>query len=486
MKAQKFLDGVERWKNPLRISRREFMAVTTAAIASAAIRRSHAGPLPDVPLGERPEQDPGVKVLNPYGRVPVSFIIDDSTCLVNMGYYCLPQFAEAWGNGRYNKPWRTWPREIPDSFVRQFGEFCREQGVKGKYSVVPYPACVGWLDRELPGWSRSELRDSLKLVRDFMTPDWDIHPEMITHTRVIDIKTGRPLPQRENGGYWMENGGWDNGRSLDEMAGYISYALKLIKNCNLPCEGFTTPGGFGNGVKSILSQAAIQSVRDVFGAEVPHYFKYVVTNINESTQPQVEHVRGLDSDSPECVVNIPSCTGDYLGSWDGSSPNPTEETIENHVSADFQSGRLVEVIKKNEPACFLTHWPGMYANGTGIAFRTFQGTVRRLNDGFRDRIRWMKLSEIARYWAAKELTSIERRDGAIHFKAPFGSAGYTLEIPSSYLKGRPPLVQQDNRTMELKKVNSRRALASGTWTEEGSGNRTIVCFDLEKGNSLIS
>mgnify|MGYP007134107817 CR=1 FL=1 len=101
-------------------------------------------------------------------------------------------------------------RETPGRIV--------EQGVKGKYSIVPYPACVGWLDRELPGWSRTELRASLKLVRDFMTPDWDIHPEMITHTRVMDIKTGRPLPQRKDGGYWMENGGWDNGRSLDEIA----------------------------------------------------------------------------------------------------------------------------------------------------------------------------------------------------------------------------------------------------------------------------
>jgi hypothetical protein len=55
----------------------------------------------------------------------------------------------------------------------------------------------------------------------------------------------------------MENGGWDNGRSLDEIASYIAYALQLIKNLDLPCEGFTTPGGFGNGGKSVLSQAAM-------------------------------------------------------------------------------------------------------------------------------------------------------------------------------------------------------------------------------------
>lgn len=43
------------------------------------------------------------------------------------------------------------------SFVRKFGEWCAENGVKGKYSIVPYPACVGRLDREVPGWFRREL-----------------------------------------------------------------------------------------------------------------------------------------------------------------------------------------------------------------------------------------------------------------------------------------------------------------------------------------
>jgi len=471
-------------KRDFPINRRRFLAVAAAVSAGTMFRTGYAGPMPDINLGERPDQAPDVNVLNPYGRVPVSFVIDDSTCLVNMGHYCLPQFQEAWGkrNGRLEKPWRSWPREIPDSFVREFGEFCREQGVKGKYSIVPYPACVGWLDRCLPGWSRTELRASLKLVRDFMTPDWDIHPEMITHTRVMDIKTGRPLPQREDGGYWMENGGWDNGRSLDEIASYIGYALQLIKNLDLPCEGFTTPGGFGNGGKSTLSQAAVQAIRGVLGAEVPHYFKYVVTNLNRSTQPQVEYAKGIAGDTPECVVNIPTCTGDYLGVWDGSAPNPTDETIESHVSEDFQSGRLAEVILKGEPACFLTHWPGMYANGTGIAYRTFQGTVKRLNAGFRDRIRWMKLSEIARYWAAKELTAIARTNGKVTLKAPFGTPGFTLELP---VNTAAPMVNHGASKTELKKVGSTQQLSAGTWTEAGVEGRIIVCFDIEKGVTTI-
>ncbi len=87
----------------------------------------------------------GVEVLNPRGRVPLSFITDDSTCLVNLAHFCIPQFAEVFPD-RYRQDWRSLPREIPDAFVRRFGEWCHDAGVKAKYSIVPHPACVGWMD----------------------------------------------------------------------------------------------------------------------------------------------------------------------------------------------------------------------------------------------------------------------------------------------------------------------------------------------------
>ena len=221
-------------------SRRDFLRTAgavgglalTAASARAATFASLAG------------QTAIVEVLNPRMRVPLSFIIDDSTCLVNMGRFCMPQFATAWPDrAEYKKPWKTWPVEIPDAFVREFGQWCAEHGVKGKYSVVPYPACVGWLDRELPGWSRQELSASLQLVRELMVPNWDIHPEMITHTRVIDLQTGRPLSEISDA--TMENSYPQTSKSVDELAAYLAYALRILKNCDLPCEGITTPGGFG-------------------------------------------------------------------------------------------------------------------------------------------------------------------------------------------------------------------------------------------------
>ena len=52
------------------------------------------------------------------------------------------------------------------------------------------------------------------------------------------------------------------------------------------------------------------------------------------------------------------------------------------------------------------HWPGLYTHGTKEGFRDFQDVVRALAGRFGDRTAWMKISEIARYQAARELTTV--------------------------------------------------------------------------------
>jgi len=418
----------------------------------------------------------GIAVLNPQDRVPLSFVIDDSTCLVNMGHFCMPQFAEAWPTRDvYKKPWKTWPREIPDAFVREFGEWCAEHGVKGKYSVVPFPCCVGWLDRELPGWSRRELLDSLKLVRELLVPNWDIHPEMITHTRVIDLKTGRPLEEISSA--TMENSYPQTKKSVDELAAYLAYALRLLKNCDLPCEGITTPGGFGNAVKSELSLAVHQSVRDVYGTELPHYFKYV-SGGKESTAPKLEHVAGLDTDDPRVVANVPAGTGDWFGSWDGDSAPEGDR----YANRDATAGRMVELIERGDPAVMLCHWPGMYTHGTKVGFEHFKRVVSAIAGRFREQTIWMKLSEIGRYWAAKELTKIERDVGTITLRAPFGSPRFTLRVAPAL--DLPPKLVLAGEPATLRKVTRPADLQPGTWLQRTKD--VVVCFDLPKGTSSLT
>jgi hypothetical protein len=430
-----------------------------------------AGPLP----GERPRQDPGVTVLNPRMRVPLSFIIDDSTCLVNLNRFAIPQFATAWGRpDRFQQPWREMPLEIPDDFVRKFGEWCGERDVKGKYSVVPYPACVGRVDRVLPGWTEQELDASLDLVRTLMTPNWDIHPEMVTHTRVVDLKTGHPLVER--GLRYQENWDWTVDRSVDELTDYMVYALQILKNVGLPCEGITTPGGFGNRVLPELAQATLQSCRAVFDAEIPHYFRHLYDSGDRSVAPRVECASGLEGPDPRCVVSIIGCTGDWTGGWDCSSRGD----VDRFITADLQHGRMVEVIDRGEPAIIVCHWTGIYFNGEEVGFRVFQEAVRRLHARY-DHLLWMKLSEIARYWAAKELTSIEKDGDRVTLRAPFACPGFTLRIAGKI--DVAPKLTTNGELVALRDGTDPRTLHPGTWIRAREG--AIVCFDLPKGHSIL-
>ena len=440
------------------MTRRQFLASLAAARALAQVP------------GERPKRDTGFEVLNPENRVPVSIIIDDSTLLVNLNRFAVPQFRAAWNNERYHHAWRAWPDEIPDSFVRKFGEWAAETGVKGKYSVVPYPACVGRLDREVPGWTRREILDSAKLVQDLITPNWDIHPEMVTHTRVIDLKTGHPYPELTPD--YMENWRWSDNRSVDELASYMAYALRILHNLEMPCEGLTTPGGFGSGALPQLSQATLEACRDVYQAEIPHYFRHLYDKGEESVAPRVEYAAGLGTDDPRCSVSIIGCTGDWTGGWDCSSFGQPERFI----TENLESGRLVDVIERGEPACLVCHWTGIYWNGREIGFDIFRLVERRLRERYGSRIVWMKLAEIARYWAAKELTAASATGAGCGWKleAPFACPGFTVRVP-----GVGP-VAVDGRPLE----RTGGALRPGTFIEE---NGTVsACFDLGKGESTLT
>ena len=81
----------------MRHDRRRFLTTSAAGLLGGGFACQAMAQMP----GERPPQDRSVEVLNPRARVPVSLIIDDSTCLVNLNRFAIPQFAAAWGNQRY-------------------------------------------------------------------------------------------------------------------------------------------------------------------------------------------------------------------------------------------------------------------------------------------------------------------------------------------------------------------------------------------------
>ena len=87
----------------------------------------------------------------------------------------------------------------------------------------------------------------------------------------------------------------------------------------------------------------------------------------------------------------------------------------------------------------------------------------------------MKLSEVARYWAARELTRIEydAAGGVLKLRAPFACDEFTLSLP----------VSADSRPEGLREVSGRLKLDPGSWCRE-SGNM-LLCLKLPKGETEV-
>jgi len=155
-------------------------------------------------------------------------------------------------------------------------------------------------------------------------------------------------------------------------------------------------------------------------------------------------------------------------------------SADRFITRDLQGGRLPEVIGKGEPAVLVCHWPGIYFNGNEVGFKIFQEVVKRLEERY-DNLIWMKLSEIARYWAAKELTGIAQSGGQVRFEAPFAAEGFTVRMGRAGMK--PPTLKWGVDKKVMREVKQLGQLEQGTWCRQ-KGDLT-VCFDLPKGQSIL-
>src|SRR5262249_52898829 len=94
---------------------------------------------------------------------------------------------------------------------------------------------------------------------------------------------------------------------------------------------------------------------------------------------------------------------------------------------------------------------------------------------------WMKLSEIARYWAAKELTAIERDGDRVTLRAPFACPAFTLRVAGK--SDVAPQLTTNGQPMALREATDARNLQPGVWIRDAEG--VIACFDLPRGRSSL-
>ena len=448
------------------LTRRRFLTAATATGVGLALRGVHAA--------EKPAR---VSICNPLLRTPLSLIIDDSCPVINKAYYWIKQRHDWRLRHRPNSPPSGWekhydklslmPKTIPASFAEQWGQWCGEQGIKGKFSMIPFPAGVGRIDQGFPGSPPRELKEWLRVTKEVIWKNFDLTPEMLTHTHVVDLKTWQ-LTQEWEQAEWVDP-------PVELLTDYITTAMQLLKNVGIACEGVTSPGTFGKRKEAAYAQAVLDASLQVNNNPRPFYFLW----LKHRELPDVP-IWHADKAKGVAIASIVSCAGDWFGATGYDVANP-----DLFITEDLRDGRLPAVLAKERPCVLVGHWPCFYVNEQ-IGFKVLKEVKKRLDayDPDRTKTLWMKNSEIGHYWMARQLSELSlqedvgRQKCTIHVKTKFPTDNFTLAVPDWAAKR-----VQMNGT-DLHQVKSRRDLRSGMFIVEGKD--TFVAFKLATGSTTLT
>ncbi|KYH37479.1 MAG: hypothetical protein AYL29_007110 [Candidatus Bathyarchaeota archaeon B24] len=416
-------------------------------------------------------------------KTPIALIIDDPAPYVNHLYY-----LKKYLNPKYPDYYEEF-KTIPNDFLEDFISVVKKWPVKGKFSVIPNPAGQGYLDEGLRGYPKEGVERWVRLVKDEVAPLFDITPEMITHTNAVDLKTGELLPMHEQT--------WASQQTAETLTPYIAKALETLKKLGFETNGVTSPGAFGIDVEAEYARAVLNAVKRVYGAGLAWYF----LKVDKRSYVVYPRLAYLDKYRGEAVVSIVSGNDDVI--WSTMTPESRRswsrrrllEYADYYITGDGKAGRLVELLNAGSYVVFHTHWNSLWSNDARHGLAVMEEVLKRINTLIGDRVLWMKLSEIACYYAASKTLDIHVDKSPDHlrlfvdnrFPCPDLTVSFNcgFKVDEVYLeKGSFRSGWTEAKTSEtvMKLEKSVDELRPNTWVQKGE--RLIICFDNRLGNTV--
>jgi hypothetical protein len=277
-------------------------------------------------------------------------------------------------------------RFIPLDFMEEWCRWVGESGVRGDFTVLPFPAGLGRVDRELDGCDADEIRAWMKLAKDAVALQFDIHPEILTHTNALDLSTGRMLPISEHE--------WSEMQTEETLADYFALGFDILAQAGLPGFGVTQPC-FYRADESVYAKALLAAEKRINGRSVTHNFLHM-DSVSSIVPPRVTH---MDRAAGEAVVSIWTGTDDYV--WNTQYRDHPDRELsaqslaDRYLTEDGLHGRLPQLLAGGGPIVMVCHWQSLYSNGSRLGLRTFREIASRISSVWNGRIAWRKLSEIA-------------------------------------------------------------------------------------------
>jgi hypothetical protein len=386
-------------------------------------------------------------------RLPIFFIVDDPAPCLNLAYY--EQYFE------------RHVRDVPNSFTDAWADVVEEFGVRGKFSVLPVPAGIGRIDRPLPDVRPADQEEFLRIIRERVSPQMDICIEFLTHFQAWDLKRERPVDYTEKTMAPFTNRG--------HLTEYFIYGLRILNDLGLQPTGATSPGASCREIEWAYQGAIRDAVREVRGLPIAWYFLHV----DDRSAVVLPRIMSLDAERGEACVTMVSAGNDP--SWRTQWNEPS--ALDTLITADGQSGRLVELFRNGSVIGFHTHWQSLFSEGRATGLADLRITLSRIREHLGDRVLWMKCSELARAVAAQAVARpavTETQDGT---EVRLGS---TIACPDFTARVRMDCEVRAVRSgdRELRRLpDGASILEPFSWRKDGG--EIAWCADLAEGESRV-
>ncbi len=306
-------------------------------------------------------------------KIAMSLIIDDGAPVDPM-YYEHPGYPTQF--------------LIPSRFTRQVADTFQRHGIRGKFTVIPMPSCLGRIDQSLKLVPAARLAAFLKEVRERIAPAFDITPEFLTHSRAYNLKKGGYLHLFEDG--------WISRAPLEEVTEYFVLAFEILRNVKLEATGITSPWVSGIDVEKKYARAVADAQWKVFQRKLTFYFLHSTS----WGPPRKCLVECQVPERGQVVVSVPANAADIF--WPEETATRTEQrdriqkNIDRLLSPDGRAGRIRELIEKDYPVVLLTHWQSLFYLGTGLGLQGLNTLAERITKVFGNQVEWITCSELAR------------------------------------------------------------------------------------------
>ena len=308
-------------------------------------------------------------------KTPISIIIDDSTPLVHVYYHHMPKPITRDG--------RPIPENVPNSFMKKFCNIVTENGVKGKFSIVPAPAALGDVANGIEGFPKETTDEWLNMAKETLSVNFSFGPEMLTHAHVIDIETREDLGEYEHR--------WSQKQNKEVLIPYISKAFSLLKEAGINATGVTSPWDFGEQILEDYEEAVSVSMKNVYGRNECWYFLHM-----HFDTPNAKPWLAVNKEGRK-LVSVPGTINDFF--WPTIDNTDTSDEYINsiadkYITEDGKSGKIIEALENGSYPILTIHWQSLFSSGLETGIAAFEKVVKRVNSLLGDKCIWKNFEEL--------------------------------------------------------------------------------------------